>query len=86
MILVDTSVLIDLLRGRPTVAAGRDVLSLHFAAARIYFDCRRKGITVRSTIDCFIAALVLEVDGVLLHDDDDFDRIREVRKLATLRG
>lgn len=41
-------------------------------AARIYFDCRRKGITVRSTIDCVIAQIAIEHDAVLLHDDSDY--------------
>ncbi len=53
-------------------------------AARINFDCRRKGMTVRSAVDCFIAQLVLEEDGILLHDDDDFEKIRSVRPLKTL--
>ncbi len=54
-------------------------------AARIYFDCRRKGITIRSSADCFIAQLVLEHDAILLHDDDDFEYISKVRPLKTLR-
>jgi hypothetical protein len=58
----------------------------HIAAARLYFDCRRRGITLRSTIDCLIAQLALEHGATLLHDDDDFDRIREVRPLKTLRS
>jgi predicted nucleic acid-binding protein len=64
----------------------RDQWSTHRDAARIYYDCRRKGLTIRSSIDCFIAQLVLEEDGVLLHDDGDFERIREVRPLQTLQG
>ena len=56
----------------------------HSAAARIYFDCRRKGITIGSAIDCLIAQLVLESDGILLHDDVDFERIKAVRPLQTL--
>ena len=62
-----------------------DPWATHVAAARIFFDCRRKGITIRSTVDCFIAQLVLEADGVLLHQDEDFERIKEVRSLTTLR-
>lgn len=58
----------------------------HRDAARIYFDCRRRGITVRSTTDCLIAQQVLDVDGTLLHDDQDYERIREVRPLRTLTG
>lgn len=64
----------------------RDYWSTHRAAARIYYDCRRKGLTIRSSIDCFIAQLVLEEDGVLLHDDRDFESICEVRPLRTLQG
>lgn len=58
----------------------------HLGAARIYFDLRRQGITVRSTVDCWIAQLVLETEGTLLHDDGDFDEIARVRPLATTRG
>jgi len=58
----------------------------HFDAARIFFDCRRKGLTIRSTIDCWIAQTVLESDGVLLHDDQDFEHIKLVRPLKTLCG
>ena len=57
----------------------------HSEAARIYFDCRRKGITIRSTIDCLIAQLVLEADDLLLHDDNDFDYVQEVRPLRATR-
>ena len=63
----------------------RDPWPTHVDAARIYFDCRRKGITVRSSVDCLIAQLVLDEDATLLHDDEDFERIRKVRKLRTLR-
>lgn len=60
--------------------------STHREAARIFFDCRRRGLTVRSSMDCFIAQLVLEHKGVLLHNDEDFERIRQVRPLRTLRS
>ena len=53
----------------------------HVAAARIYYDCRRKGYTVRGTVDCLIAQLVIERDGELLHDDRDFENIAKVRPL-----
>lgn len=49
----------------------------------VLIDCRRKGLTIRSSIDCFIAQLVLEEDGILLHDDGDFESIRRVRPLKT---
>jgi len=58
----------------------------HVEAARIFFDCRRKGLTVRSAVDCFIAQLALENEAILLHDDEDFTRICRVRPLGTLPG
>jgi predicted nucleic acid-binding protein len=57
----------------------------HVAAARIFFDCRRKGLTVRSPADCFIAQLTLENDATLISDDADFDRIAEIRPLKVLK-
>ncbi|MCG8344527.1 MAG: PIN domain nuclease [Chlorobiales bacterium] len=50
-------------------------------AARIFFELRRKGITVRSSIDCCIAQIALEHDALLLHKDADFDRIASIRPL-----
>lgn len=51
------------------------------AAAKIYFDLRRQGVTVRSPIDCCIAQLALETGLPLLHRDDDFVKIARIRPL-----
>lgn len=61
-----------------------DAWESHLDAARIYFDCRRRGLTIRSSTDCLIAQLVLEREGILLHNDTDFERIAKVRPLRTL--
>ena len=50
----------------------------HEAAARSYFDCRRKGITIRSSIDCLIAQCAFEHELILLHHDRDFINLKEV--------
>jgi predicted nucleic acid-binding protein len=47
-------------------------------AAKIYLDCRKKGITIRSTIDCLIAQTALENDLFLLHEDSDFGLMAKV--------
>lgn len=47
-------------------------------AARIYYLCRKNGITVASTIDCLIVQTVREHNLYLLHHDSDFDLIRKV--------
>ena len=50
----------------------------HAVAAQMYFDCRRHGITVRSTIDCLIAQCAIEHELMLFHNDRDFKRIAGV--------
>ena len=47
-------------------------------AAYLYFASRRKGITIRSTIDCLIAQIAIENDLVLLHNDKDFLDIAKI--------
>ncbi len=125
MILVDTSVWIDLFRNRPGHAVTRlrhildggeafalmpvivqeilqgaadereysllheyltsqrlvepaDSLTTHCNAARLFFDCRRRGFTPRSAIDCLIAQVAIERRLDLLHNDRDFERIAAV--------
>ncbi len=55
----------------------------HAAAARIYYDCRRRGITVRSTLDCLIARCAIENALILLHHDQDF--VQMAKALPDLR-
>lgn len=55
------------------------------AAARIYYDLRRQGLTVRSPIDCCIAQSALENDLLLIHNDRDFETIAQVRSLQHFR-
>jgi predicted nucleic acid-binding protein len=54
-------------------------------AARIYRTCRTRGLTVRKTIDCLIAALCIEEDVELFHKDSDFDAIARVTPLGVHR-
>jgi len=54
-------------------------------AAEVYRMCRRSGFTPRQLNDCFIAAVALEHDLVVLHMDRDFDRIAEVTGLLVDR-
>ncbi|HEV8560627.1 MAG TPA: PIN domain nuclease [Actinophytocola sp.] len=51
------------------------------AAAGIYRAARRRGITIRSTIDCLIAAACIRADLELLHSDRDFDQLAELTTL-----
>ncbi|MFH1467063.1 MAG: PIN domain-containing protein [Pseudomonadota bacterium] len=73
--------LLETYLGTQLQLAPRDHWVSHRAAARLYFDCRRQGITPRSTLDCLIAQLCIENHGVLLHNDGDFTRIAQVAPL-----
>ena len=47
------------------------------AAARIFFDLRRKGVTINSPVDCCIALIATEHEAILLHRDKDFEKFPE---------
>ena len=129
MILIDTTILVDVLRDASGVSAERlltllgeeeiafarftelevlmgardeaewDGIQRYFQAkamlepnpqswrnsARIYFDLRRTGRTVRSIVDCCIAQIAIERDLTLLHNDRDFETIASVRPLKHQR-
>lgn len=129
MVIVDTSVWIDALRGNPTkpvvwlkgaiaveeiglvslvlceVLQGvkldsdfldfqRDLMQfpvfdvgstdLAVKSAHNYRALRRKGYTVRRTIDCIIATFCIEESHVLLHNDRDFDAFEQHLGLRVL--
>jgi predicted nucleic acid-binding protein len=51
------------------------MLNYHLAqqSAQNYRTLRKKGITVRKTIDCIIATFCIEENHSLLHRDSDFN-------------
>ena len=49
-------------------------------AAYLYFQCRKSGLTIRSTIDLLIAETAIENEILLLEDDDDYKAISKVIK------
>jgi len=53
-------------------------------AAHIFRSLRRKGVTIRKTVDCMIASVAIEHDLFLLHNDRDFDLIAADSKLRVL--
>jgi predicted nucleic acid-binding protein len=50
-------------------------IGAYFRAAEIYASLRRRGLTVRSTIDCLVAALAEESECHVLAKDRDLDVI-----------
>jgi predicted nucleic acid-binding protein len=53
-------------------------LSTYEKAAQLYFNCRRKGITIRSSIDCLIAQIAIENNLILVHNDKDFIHLQKI--------
>jgi len=51
------------------------------SSAHLFFSCRRKGITIRSTIDTLIATTAMENGLILLCSDRDFDNMTKVVNL-----
>jgi predicted nucleic acid-binding protein len=51
-------------------------------AADIYRACRAGGETVRSLVDCLVAAVAIRSGAAVLHRDRDFDRIARHAPLA----
>jgi hypothetical protein len=51
-------------------------------AAAVYRACRRSGQTVRTLIDCLIAAVAIRHDVPILHADVDFEAIARSTALA----
>jgi predicted nucleic acid-binding protein len=50
-------------------------IDLYLRAAELYRNLRERGVTVRSTVDCVIAALAEETRCALLARDSDIDAI-----------
>ena len=50
-------------------------------AAHLYRSARRKGYTLRSSVDCLIAAIAIRNSVPILHRDRDFDTLSKVSDL-----
>lgn len=91
-------ILCEVLQGIREEAASADVLAqlskLHIfdsggkeaavAAAQLFRLLRRRGHTVRKTIDCFIATFCIRQGHSLLHRDRDFDPFEHILGLRVV--
>lgn len=55
---------------------------IYLAAGDIYRQGRRRGLTIRSSVDCLIAAIAIENRVPVWHRDRDFDAIARYTVLA----
>ncbi len=70
----------DALRALPLVESPITE-DLVLEAAGLYRTARRVGLSVRSSVDCLIAACALRHDLALLHDDRDFTSLAKISRL-----
>jgi predicted nucleic acid-binding protein len=61
-----------------------DAFADYLAAANIYRSLRKRGLTIRSPVDCLIAALAIKHKVALLHKDSDFALISHHFPLSTV--
>ena len=54
-------------------------------AANLYRTARRRGLTIRRSVDCLIAATCLESGAEIYHNDRDFDALARVSDLMIYR-
>jgi predicted nucleic acid-binding protein len=59
-------------------------LRLFVSAAEIYSQGRRRGFTIRSSMDCLIAAIAIENDVPVWHRDRDFDLVAQYTPLRVV--
>jgi len=58
-----------------------DIMDATHYAINLYRALRKKGMTIRKSIDCLIAAYAILGDMYILHNDNDFTQIAKESKL-----
>jgi predicted nucleic acid-binding protein len=58
---------------------------ISISAAKLFFDLKKKGITIRKSNDCLIAAVAIKHNVLLVHNDSDFELIAQGSELKTLK-
>ena len=63
-----------------------DIMDVTNLAIDLYRDLRKKGITIRKSVDCLIASYAILADIHLLHNDKDFIQIAKGSELKILNA
>ena len=64
--------------GAQTMLEPLDALETFEAAAQLYRQARKRGLTIRKSTDCLIAAIAVEQGAMLVHNDRDFLALAQV--------
>jgi len=60
--------------------------SAYLHAAQIYREGRRRGYTIRSSVDCLIAAIAIDSGSAVWHRDRDYRNIAKLTSLIQFPG
>ncbi|MCL2294599.1 MAG: hypothetical protein FWC36_07025 [Spirochaetes bacterium] len=63
-----------------------DIIHVTNYAIDLYRHLRKKGITVRKSVDCLIASYAIITDMHILHNDTDFSQIAKASKLKIYKS
>ena len=70
--------------GAQTMLEPLDARETFEAAAQLYRRARQRGFTIRKSTDCLIAAMALEHQVMLVHNDRDFVALAQVAPLLVI--
>jgi predicted nucleic acid-binding protein len=62
-----------------------DLMDVTNYAINLYRHLRKRGITIRKSVDCLIASYAILEDMYILHNDSDFTQIARESKLKTYK-
>ena len=67
-----------------TMVANPLAAKTYLHAAGLFRSMRRAGYTIRSSVDCLIAAIAIEEGFPICHNDRDYDHLTKISDLKTL--
>jgi predicted nucleic acid-binding protein len=58
-----------------------DWKTVSISSAKLFFDLRKKVVTIKKSTDCLIAQIAIDKNALLVHNDSDFDFIAQNSEL-----
>jgi predicted nucleic acid-binding protein len=58
-----------------------DWKTVSISSAKLFFDLRKKVVTIKKSTDCLIAQIAIDNNTLLVHNDSDFDFIAQNSEL-----
>jgi predicted nucleic acid-binding protein len=58
-----------------------DWKTVSISSAKLFFDLKKKVVTIKKSTDCLIAQIAIDNNALLVHNDSDFDFIAQNSEL-----